>query len=140
MGTCKFCKISAEEKAQQYQEWHAKITSGEIVDKLRRECSNKDSTKGPRVPIQVDDQGGDDSPDSSEHSNNNNNKHGNTSTSLSSFTGPPTTASSNKQCKTAGENPKCKTKVSAGSLTPSAGGANMILTLPDANGSSFHVF
>ncbi|KIY43037.1 hypothetical protein FISHEDRAFT_12938, partial [Fistulina hepatica ATCC 64428] len=45
MGTCKFRKISAEEKAQRYQEWRAKIASGEIVDKPRRERSDKGSTK-----------------------------------------------------------------------------------------------
>ncbi|KIY46279.1 hypothetical protein FISHEDRAFT_75783 [Fistulina hepatica ATCC 64428] len=50
--TCKFHRISAEERVQRYQEWHAKITNGEIINinKRQKECSDKGILKGPLVP------------------------------------------------------------------------------------------
>ncbi|KIY47939.1 hypothetical protein FISHEDRAFT_74160 [Fistulina hepatica ATCC 64428] len=136
-GTCNFHKISAKEKAQRYQEWCGRIASGEVIEKLRKEQSDKGMAKGPRVP--TDNQDNDDSSSSSDDGNDNDDARPPTSTS-SPIVGPPTTApSANKQRKTASgisKASRCKTKANV----TSSGGVNMVLTAPDGNGSSFSVF
>ncbi|KIY44566.1 hypothetical protein FISHEDRAFT_77476 [Fistulina hepatica ATCC 64428] len=51
-GSCKFRKIDRAEKDALYKEWQQKIADGEVVEKTRKGRSDRGVRRGPRVPIE----------------------------------------------------------------------------------------
>ncbi|KIY52345.1 hypothetical protein FISHEDRAFT_70030 [Fistulina hepatica ATCC 64428] len=67
-GTCKFRNIDKAEKDLLYDEWQQKIKNGEIVERTRKERSDRGARRGPRV--RVDSDGDDDDSDDCQDSDN----------------------------------------------------------------------